>query len=223
MLFSFKWFVFIKNDISITFNTDGPGSFVLTLSCSVTVGEPITVPKIEDPTEEMVDIYHTMYIKSLQCLFDKYKTRFGLKESDVLYINWMDRGGVPVEALNCGSICRPSSHAPPFPTLSPLSNLGAWFGLSLDCEHHTWVHLLKKPLLCVSLHTCTHTHRNAHTHKLCSFSGNGGFENRHLSLPLTPAQTASVKCAFFSIHWHFSVKASSLDCVQSVQRGGKVH
>uniref|UniRef100_A0A8P4KQS1 Acyltransferase n=1 Tax=Dicentrarchus labrax TaxID=13489 RepID=A0A8P4KQS1_DICLA len=50
------------------------------------VGEPITVPKIEDPTEEMVELYHAMYIKSLQCLFDKYKTRFGLKESDVLHI-----------------------------------------------------------------------------------------------------------------------------------------
>ncbi|KAG7222810.1 hypothetical protein INR49_016062 [Caranx melampygus] len=50
------------------------------------VGEPITVPKIEDPTEDIIDMYHAMYIKSLQCLFDKYKTRFGLKESDVLYI-----------------------------------------------------------------------------------------------------------------------------------------
>lgn len=54
--------------------------------CSVIVGEPITVPKIENPTEEIVDLYHEMYIKSLQCLFDKYKTRFGLKESDVLHI-----------------------------------------------------------------------------------------------------------------------------------------
>ncbi|CAJ1064533.1 diacylglycerol O-acyltransferase 2 [Xyrichtys novacula] len=50
------------------------------------VGEPITVPKIEDPSEEMVDLYHSMYVKSLQCLFDKYKTRFGLKESDILCI-----------------------------------------------------------------------------------------------------------------------------------------
>lgn len=60
---------------------------ILTLSPVVNVvGEPITVPKIEDPTEEMVDLYHAMYIRSLQDLFDRYKTRFGLKESDVLYI-----------------------------------------------------------------------------------------------------------------------------------------
>lgn len=51
------------------------------------VGEPITVPKIEDASEEAVDLYHAMYIKSLQCLFDKYKTRFGLKESDILHIH----------------------------------------------------------------------------------------------------------------------------------------
>ncbi|XP_043997388.1 diacylglycerol O-acyltransferase 2 [Gambusia affinis] len=50
------------------------------------VGEPITVPKIEHPTVEMVDLYHEMYVRSLQCLFDKYKTRFGLKESDILHI-----------------------------------------------------------------------------------------------------------------------------------------
>ncbi|KAM3601100.1 uncharacterized protein V6R79_007633 [Siganus canaliculatus] len=50
------------------------------------VGEPITVPKIEEPTEEIVNMYHEMYIRSLLCLFDKYKTRFGLKESDVLHI-----------------------------------------------------------------------------------------------------------------------------------------
>uniref|UniRef100_A0A3B5KRK6 Acyltransferase n=1 Tax=Xiphophorus couchianus TaxID=32473 RepID=A0A3B5KRK6_9TELE len=52
----------------------------------LTVGEPITVPKIEDPTEEMVELYHGMYVRSLLCLFDKYKTRFGLKESDILHI-----------------------------------------------------------------------------------------------------------------------------------------
>lgn len=56
----------------------------------ILVGEPITVPKIENPTEAMVDLYHGMYLRSLLSLFDKYKTRFGLKESDVLHIQWED-------------------------------------------------------------------------------------------------------------------------------------
>ncbi|XP_061073422.1 diacylglycerol O-acyltransferase 2-like isoform X2 [Conger conger] len=50
------------------------------------VGEPITVPKIENPSEEVVDHYHTMYMNSLGELFDKYKTEFGMRESDVLVI-----------------------------------------------------------------------------------------------------------------------------------------
>ncbi|XP_036450242.1 diacylglycerol O-acyltransferase 2 [Colossoma macropomum] len=50
------------------------------------VGEPITVPKVEDPTPDMIDMYHTMYINSLTTLFDKYKTRFGLKETDYLLV-----------------------------------------------------------------------------------------------------------------------------------------
>ncbi|KAG7282640.1 hypothetical protein CRUP_017566 [Coryphaenoides rupestris] len=50
------------------------------------LGEPITVPKVEEPSAEVVDQYHAMYVRSLQGLFDKYKTRFGLKESDVLQI-----------------------------------------------------------------------------------------------------------------------------------------
>lgn len=57
----------------------------------IVVGEPITVPKIENPTEAVVDLYHGMYLRSLQNLFDKYKTRFGLKESDVLHIQWEDK------------------------------------------------------------------------------------------------------------------------------------
>ncbi|KAL2094356.1 hypothetical protein ACEWY4_009075 [Coilia grayii] len=50
------------------------------------VGEPITVPKTEDPSQDVVDMYHAMYIMSLKNLFDKNKTRFGLKESDTLLI-----------------------------------------------------------------------------------------------------------------------------------------
>ncbi|RXN27572.1 diacylglycerol O-acyltransferase 2 [Labeo rohita] len=50
------------------------------------VGEPITVPKIEEPTQDVIDMYHAMYIRSLKSLFDNYKTRFGLNESDTLHI-----------------------------------------------------------------------------------------------------------------------------------------
>lgn len=55
---------------------------------SSTVGEPITVPKIEEPSQEVIDMYHAMYIRSLKSLFDNYKTRFGLNESDTLLIQW---------------------------------------------------------------------------------------------------------------------------------------
>lgn len=53
-----------------------------------TVGEPITVPKIEEPSQDVIDMYHAMYIRSLKSLFDNYKTRFGLNESDILQIQW---------------------------------------------------------------------------------------------------------------------------------------
>ncbi|XP_061105448.1 diacylglycerol O-acyltransferase 2-like [Conger conger] len=45
------------------------------------VGEPITVPKIEEPSQEVVDQYHAMYISSLVKLFDEYKVRFAQKHS----------------------------------------------------------------------------------------------------------------------------------------------
>lgn len=51
------------------------------------VGEPITVPKMEQPSQKDVDLYHSMYLTSLEKLFDKYKTKFGLPESEVLEIN----------------------------------------------------------------------------------------------------------------------------------------
>ncbi|KAG9348625.1 hypothetical protein JZ751_002365 [Albula glossodonta] len=51
------------------------------------VGKPITVPKIENPSPEVLDHYHTMYINSLRELFDKYKKLYGLKESEVLVIH----------------------------------------------------------------------------------------------------------------------------------------
>ncbi|KAJ8403815.1 hypothetical protein AAFF_G00346830 [Aldrovandia affinis] len=50
------------------------------------VGEPITVPKTENPSQEVLDHYHTMYINSLRKLFDQHKTKYGLRENEVLVI-----------------------------------------------------------------------------------------------------------------------------------------
>lgn len=105
----------------------------------------------------MVDLYHAMYIKSLQCLFDKYKTRFGLKESDLLYIQWKDEGAL----LKLWTLAASSDPSAPFPTPS-MYNLGAWFGSSLDCKLYTWARLLKRPLLSALCHTHTHTYTQAY-------------------------------------------------------------
>ncbi|KAM9179728.1 diacylglycerol O-acyltransferase 2-like [Mergus octosetaceus] len=50
------------------------------------VGEPVTVPKIEDPSHETVDMYHEMYVRSLLKLFNENKTKYGLSEADELRI-----------------------------------------------------------------------------------------------------------------------------------------
>ncbi|XP_075291582.1 diacylglycerol O-acyltransferase 2-like [Opisthocomus hoazin] len=50
------------------------------------VGEPVTVPKIEDPSCETVDMYHEMYVRSLLKLFEENKTKYGLAETDELRI-----------------------------------------------------------------------------------------------------------------------------------------
>ncbi|NWI24031.1 DGAT2 acyltransferase, partial [Sula dactylatra] len=50
------------------------------------VGEPVTVPKIENPSCEMVDMYHEMYVRSLLKLFNENKTKYGLSETDELQI-----------------------------------------------------------------------------------------------------------------------------------------
>lgn len=51
------------------------------------VGEPITVPKLEQPTQQDIDLYHTMYMEALVKLFNKHKTKFGLPETEVLEVN----------------------------------------------------------------------------------------------------------------------------------------
>jgi 2-acylglycerol O-acyltransferase 2 len=39
------------------------------------IGKPIIIPKINNPTNEDIDKYHSIYINTLQELFDKYKSK----------------------------------------------------------------------------------------------------------------------------------------------------
>ncbi|XP_014691090.1 acyl-CoA wax alcohol acyltransferase 2 [Equus asinus] len=50
------------------------------------VGKPLPVPKIENPSQEMVAKYHALYIDALCKLFDQHKTRFGISETQELVI-----------------------------------------------------------------------------------------------------------------------------------------
>ncbi|XP_078259072.1 diacylglycerol O-acyltransferase 2 isoform X1 [Rhinoraja longicauda] len=50
------------------------------------VGEPISVPKIENPSRAEIDHYHEAYKHSLVNLFNKYKTKFGYCESHSLEV-----------------------------------------------------------------------------------------------------------------------------------------
>uniref|UniRef100_A0A287BNP9 Acyltransferase n=1 Tax=Sus scrofa TaxID=9823 RepID=A0A287BNP9_PIG len=51
------------------------------------VGEPITIPKLEHPTQQDIDLYHAMYTEALVKLFNQHKTKFGLPETEVLEVN----------------------------------------------------------------------------------------------------------------------------------------
>uniref|UniRef100_A0A803VJZ6 Acyltransferase n=1 Tax=Ficedula albicollis TaxID=59894 RepID=A0A803VJZ6_FICAL len=55
-------------------------------SCRSRVGEPLAVPKVENPSRELVDRYHELYISALLKLFNENKTKYGLSESDELHI-----------------------------------------------------------------------------------------------------------------------------------------
>uniref|UniRef100_A0A8C5PC72 Acyltransferase n=1 Tax=Leptobrachium leishanense TaxID=445787 RepID=A0A8C5PC72_9ANUR len=50
------------------------------------IGEPVTVPKINDPSPHIVELYHEMYKQSLLKLFHEHKTKYGLSEDAVLQI-----------------------------------------------------------------------------------------------------------------------------------------
>lgn len=48
------------------------------------VGEPLLVPKIEKPSQEVVDKYHALYMDALCKLFDQHKTQYGCSETQKL-------------------------------------------------------------------------------------------------------------------------------------------
>ncbi|XP_056665304.1 acyl-CoA wax alcohol acyltransferase 1 [Monodelphis domestica] len=48
------------------------------------VGEPIIVPRIENPSQETVDKYHTLYTEALRKLFDEHKTQYGVSKTQEL-------------------------------------------------------------------------------------------------------------------------------------------
>ncbi|KAM4768256.1 diacylglycerol O-acyltransferase 2-like [Cyanocitta cristata] len=68
--------------------TSGQSHGFLPFSRPITtvVGEPVAVPKVENPSRELVDRYHELYIHALLKLFKENKTKYGLSESDELHI-----------------------------------------------------------------------------------------------------------------------------------------
>ena len=45
-------------------------------SLAVVVGQPIEIPKVERPSDEVVAKYHQIYIQEIQNLFDRHKAQY---------------------------------------------------------------------------------------------------------------------------------------------------
>uniref|UniRef100_A0A8C2QXB4 Acyltransferase n=1 Tax=Capra hircus TaxID=9925 RepID=A0A8C2QXB4_CAPHI len=69
------------------FSSDTWGLVPYSKPITTVVGEPITIPKLEHPTQQDIDLYHAMYMEALVKLFDQHKTKFGLPETEVLEVN----------------------------------------------------------------------------------------------------------------------------------------
>ncbi|XP_021536244.1 acyl-CoA wax alcohol acyltransferase 2 isoform X1 [Neomonachus schauinslandi] len=50
------------------------------------VGKPLPLPKIENPSQETVAKYHTLYIDALRKLYDQHKTKYGISETQELVL-----------------------------------------------------------------------------------------------------------------------------------------
>ncbi|XP_029064017.1 diacylglycerol O-acyltransferase 2 isoform X2 [Monodon monoceros] len=69
------------------FSSDTWGLVPYSKPITTVVGEPITTPKLEHPTQQDIDLYHAMYVEALVKLFNQHKTKFGLPETEVLEVN----------------------------------------------------------------------------------------------------------------------------------------
>uniref|UniRef100_A0A287AC56 Acyltransferase n=1 Tax=Sus scrofa TaxID=9823 RepID=A0A287AC56_PIG len=69
------------------FSSDTWGLMPYSKPITTVVGEPITIPKLEHPTQQDIDLYHAMYTEALVKLFNQHKTKFGLPETEVLEVN----------------------------------------------------------------------------------------------------------------------------------------
>ena len=52
----------------------------------ISVGAPLKVNKVENPSKEEVDNLHSLYVTALRELFDKHKKNYGIAEDEHLEI-----------------------------------------------------------------------------------------------------------------------------------------
>ncbi|XP_029472075.1 diacylglycerol O-acyltransferase 2-like [Rhinatrema bivittatum] len=75
--------VFIGRGI---FSSTSTGLLPFQKPINTVVGKPIPVPKTEKPSDQQIEKYHRIYIRSLMELFNTHKINFGLSETDTLTI-----------------------------------------------------------------------------------------------------------------------------------------
>ena len=57
----------------------------------ITVGSPIEVEQDPNPSQEVVDKYHALYMEQLSDLFDQHKENYGVSKDVKLTFNWQFR------------------------------------------------------------------------------------------------------------------------------------
>ena len=45
---------------------------------AVVIGSPISVPKVETPSDEVVEKYHKAYLEALKKLYEEHKEYYGM-------------------------------------------------------------------------------------------------------------------------------------------------